>query len=261
MSEKVVKTRLDKLLVESGLVSTIEKAFALILAGDVLVDDKPVTKAGHATRSDAKIRLRGTKDKYVSRGGDKLEGALIDLNLEVTDLICVDVGSSTGGFTDCLLQKGAKSIYAVDVGSNQLDHKLRSDPRVKVYEQTHAKDLKNIIFIQPPDLAVIDVSFIGLRKVLPFVKNILKPDALILMLVKPQFELTSESMAKSGAPLSEIDPYIAVENLKADLKDIGLEYLNEAISKVKGRKSDNQEYFVLVRCKEEVLNAHSTPDV
>ena len=225
---------------------TREKAKALILAGEVLVNDTPFSKAGEMVNEESEIRLRNQPQKYVSRGGDKLEGALSDLNVEASDRVCLDLGSSTGGFTDCLLQQGAKHVYCVDVGTNQLDHKIRVDPRVSVYEKTHAKDLSTLSLNPKPELAVIDVSFIGLSKVLPYVVEVVEKGAQILMLVKPQFELGPECITKGGVPLPGIDPYKAVEDLKAILPSLGLKFKSEIASQVKGKKSENQEYFVLV---------------
>lgn len=242
-----MKKRLDILIVEKELAPTREKARALILAGEVLVDDVPYVKAGSLVYEDSEIRLKHEKLKYVSRGGDKLEGALNDFNLIVKDLICLDIGSSTGGFTDCLLQSGAKHIHCVDVGTNQLDYKLRVDTRVSVFEKTHVKELSKIKLDPVPSFCVIDVSFIGLIKVLPHVLEVLSPNNKILMLIKPQFELGPELIGKNGVPHPEVDPFLAVENLRMQFKDLNLHELGCYPSKVKGKKSENQEYFLLAR--------------
>lgn len=242
-----MKKRLDICMVERGLVGSREKARALILAGEVLVDDVPFTKAGTAISEDSQIRIKSPLSKYVSRGGDKLQGALSDFSIEVRDLVCIDIGSSTGGFTDCLLQSGARSVYCIDVGTNQLDHKLRVDPRVRVFEKTHVKDLHKISFDPVPTFCVIDVSFIGLDKVLPHVLSILSSNDLILMLVKPQFELGQELIGKNGVPIQGVDPFDAVRNLRAHFSELGLAEVSSAPSHILGKKSENQEYFLLAK--------------
>jgi len=241
------KQRLDRLLIERALVPSREIAQSLIIRGDVLVDDFPITKAGQAISIDAEIRIRGELPKYVSRGGDKLEGALRHFSLNVQDLIVIDLGASTGGFSDCLLQHGAKRIYAVDVGTAQLAQKLRSDPRVVVMEQFHAKDLTTELFPKLPSLAVIDVSFIALKRVLPFVEKILDSPWTILALVKPQFELESAAISKGGIVVDESDQLRAVESVLefADARRWNSKGYSK--SDLKGAKSGNQEYFVLFR--------------
>ncbi len=233
-------------MVEREVVASREKARSLILAGEVLVNNVPVTKAGTLVKSDSDIRLKNELQKYVSRGGDKLEGVLNELSLDVDGLVCIDVGSSTGGFTDCLLQNGAKKVYCVDVGTNQLDHKIRVDPRVEVFEKTHARELVNLTLTPVPQFAVIDVSFIGLEKILPYVVSILGNGSKILMLVKPQFELGPELISKGGVPAAGVDPYLAVRNLKIKLQDLKLRELGETVCVIKGKKSENQEYFLFV---------------
>lgn len=230
-----------------GLVTTRERARALILAGEVLVNETPITKAGQLVSEDSLLRLRNKPQKYVSRGGDKLEGALKYFNLDVSNLICLDVGSSTGGFTDCLLKSHAQFVYCIDVGTNQLDHGLRFDSRVRVFEKTHVKDLKLIVFDPKPSFVVIDVSFIGLSKVLPHVVSSLTSGDQILMLIKPQFELGQELIGKGGVPKAGVDPYRAVLQVKSTLGVLGLEYLGDTPSQIKGKKSENQEYFLLAR--------------
>src|SRR5919197_3939427 len=180
------RIRIDRLLVERGLAETRERATKLILAGDVFVDGERVDKAGALVSLDSEVELRG-RSPYVSRGGEKLVHALDHFNITVVGRICIDVGSSTGGFTDCLLQRGAARVYAVDVGTGQLDARLRRDPRVVVMEQTNARTLDPRIFGDQPTLAAVDVSFISLEKVLPAVFGVLAPRAEVVMLVKPQF--------------------------------------------------------------------------
>ena len=191
------RVRLDRLLVEKGLVESREKAIRLILAGEVLIDGQRVDKAGSLIPTDADVDIRG-RSPYVSRGGEKLVHALERFGIAVKGRTCIDVGSSTGGFTDCLLQRTAARIFAVDVGTNQLDAKLRKDPRVVVMEQTNARALDPRVFDEQPSLATIDVSFISLEKVLPAVLGVLAPRSEIVALVKPQFEAGREHVGKGG---------------------------------------------------------------
>ena len=191
------RIRIDRLLAERGLVESREKAAKLVLAGDVFVDGERVDKVGALVSPEAEVELRG-RSPYVSRGGEKLMYALDHFNVPVVDRICIDVGASTGGFTDCLLQRGAARVYAVDVGTGQLDQRLRRDPRVVVMEQTNARALDPRLFADQPSLAVIDVAFISLEKVLPAVFGVLAPRADVVMLIKPQFEVGREHVGKGG---------------------------------------------------------------
>jgi 23S rRNA (cytidine1920-2'-O)/16S rRNA (cytidine1409-2'-O)-methyltransferase len=191
------RIRIDRLLVERGLVESREKATKLILAGDVFVDGERVDKAGALVSPEVELELRG-RSPYVSRGGEKLVHALDHFNVPVVGRICIDVGASTGGFTDCLLQRGAARVYAVDVGTGQLDARLRRDPRVVVMEQTNARALDPRIFPEHPSLAVIDVAFISLEKVLPAAFGVLSPRADVITLVKPQFEVGRDLVGKGG---------------------------------------------------------------
>lgn len=191
------KRRLDQLLVEKGLVSTREKAQALILAGDVTVNGQRASKAGQVVPEEAALEI-AARLPYVSRGGLKLAHALDHFHISVEGLVCLDIGASTGGFTDCLLQRGAARVYAVDVGHGQLDWKLRNDPRVIVHEQLNAR------FLAPGDLpekagfATMDVSFISATLILPNLPPLLNPEAGLVVLVKPQFEVGRESVGKGG---------------------------------------------------------------
>ncbi|MEZ0276702.1 MAG: TlyA family RNA methyltransferase [Roseimicrobium sp.] len=191
------KQRLDQLLVSRGLCESREKGKRLILAGDVLVNDEPVTKAGQLVPEDAEIRIKA-QPKYVSRGGFKLEGALEHFGIDVTGKICFDVGASTGGFTDCLLQRGATKVYAFDVGTNQLVWKLRSDPRVISRENCNVRHLQKEDVPEPVDLIVADVSFISLTLVLPPAFQTLQQNGQAVVLIKPQFELSKEEVGKGG---------------------------------------------------------------
>ncbi len=193
-----MKERLDKLLVQQGLVASRERARALILAGKVIVDDHRVDKAGAQVQDDAKLRLKGEDIPYVSRGGLKLERAIEEFNVEIGGRIAIDVGASTGGFSDCLLQHGAKKIYAVDVGYGQLAWVLREDPRVVNLERCNIRHLLPAQLDDIPSLAVIDASFISLSKVLPNTLNLVSDDAEIIALIKPQFEVGKGQVGKGG---------------------------------------------------------------
>jgi 23S rRNA (cytidine1920-2'-O)/16S rRNA (cytidine1409-2'-O)-methyltransferase len=192
---KARKARLDELLVERGLAESRSQAQRLILAGEVMVDDRMLDKAGHLVREDAEVRV-ATSLRYVSRGGLKLEHALDVFQLDPTTWVCADIGASTGGFTDCLLQRGASRVYAIDVGYGQLAWSLRQDPRVVSIERANIRHLENLP--EPVRLAVIDVSFIGLGLVLPHVAALLVPEGQIVALIKPQFEVGKGQVGKGG---------------------------------------------------------------
>jgi len=194
----MAKVRLDQLLVQRGLCETRAKAQARILAGDVLVDGHPLTKAGHGVQEEADIRLRGEALPFVSRAGLKLAGALDRWPLDPTGRTCFDAGSSTGGFTDCLLQRGAVKVYAVDVGTNQLHWKLRSDPRVVSLEQTNLRTWDPVRIPDRCSLLVADLSFISLRLAIPPVLGSLTEDADVVLLVKPQFEAGRDDVGEGG---------------------------------------------------------------
>lgn len=191
------RVRIDRALVDKGLVDSREKATRLILAGEVLVDGQRADKAGALVSPNAEIEVRG-RSPFVSRGGEKLAHALDEFGFDVRGRICMDIGASTGGFTDCLLQRGATRVYAVDVGTGQLDAKLRQDPRVIVMEQTNARALDPRLFEDRPSLAVIDVAFISLEKILPSAFGVLTPRGEALALVKPQFEVGRDAVGKGG---------------------------------------------------------------
>ena len=220
------KERLDVLLVNKGLATSREKAKAIIMSGNVYVDGQKEDKAGQSFPDTAVIEVRGTTLKYVSRGGLKLEKAMQNFDVTLEGKICMDVGSSTGGFTDCMLQNGAIKVYAVDVGHGQLDWKLRNDERVVCMEKT------NIRYVTPDDVAdriqfsSIDVSFISLTKVLNPVRNLLTDDGQIVCLIKPQFEAGRETVGKHGV-VRDKDVHIEVINKVIDYAmSIGFEILN-----------------------------------
>jgi 23S rRNA (cytidine1920-2'-O)/16S rRNA (cytidine1409-2'-O)-methyltransferase len=193
-----LKLRLDRLLLEQGLVESRERAQALILAGQVLVDGRKTVKAGSLVPRNSEIRITGDHMPYVSRGGLKLEAAIREFSVTVQGKVCIDVGASTGGFTDCLLQHGALKVYAVDVGYGQLAWKVRQDPRVVVIERTNIREMDPSLAPEKADLAVIDVSFISLEKVVPAVVPLLAGGAAVIALIKPQFEVGKGQVGKGG---------------------------------------------------------------
>ncbi|MGC1976972.1 MAG: TlyA family RNA methyltransferase, partial [Candidatus Sulfotelmatobacter sp.] len=200
-----MKLRLDKLLVDRGLAASRERAQALILAGKVLVNDQKVEKAGARVEAEAALRLLGEDLKYVSRGGLKLERALDHWHIDVVGKVCLDVGASTGGFTDCLLQHGAARVIAIDTGYGQIDFRLRQDPRVRLLEKTNARYVTEDVIAEKVDLIVIDVAFISATLVLPSVINAAFPQSVdgrrgrqVIVLVKPQFEAGREFVGKGG---------------------------------------------------------------
>ncbi len=190
------KERLDKLLLEKGLVQSREKARAFIMEGKVLVDGAMIDKPGVKVDLEANIRLQEEDPLYVSRGGRKLKGAIEAFGIDPTGMVVMDVGASTGGFTDCILQEGARKVYAVDVGCGQLDYRLRQDPRVVVMEEVNAR--YPIPLPEKVDLATIDLSFISVEKVIPPVANLLKDGGYLLVLIKPQFEAKRREVGKGG---------------------------------------------------------------
>jgi 23S rRNA (cytidine1920-2'-O)/16S rRNA (cytidine1409-2'-O)-methyltransferase len=191
------RQRLDQLLVDRGLAESRQKAQALILAGSVLVNGQKAEKPGHTVPADVRVEIT-EKLRYVGRGGLKLEAALDRFGIAVDERVCLDVGSSTGGFTDCLLQRGARRVYAVDAGTGQLDWKLRNDARVVVRENVNARYLTSEVVPEPCDLATFDVSFISVTKILPAVPPVLRPEAELVILVKPQFEVGRDQVGKGG---------------------------------------------------------------
>jgi len=195
-----IKERIDNLLVHRGLADSQAKAKAMVMAGEVLVSEKRVSKPSEIFASDAVIRIKGNsiEGKYVGRGGLKLEAALAGFAIDPTGYVCIDVGSSTGGFTDCLLKHGAAHVFAVDVGTNQIVWPLRTDPRVTVRENTNARELRPSDFDLQFDLAVMDVSFISVTKILPAVYPLLKSNSKLIVLIKPQFEVAKGEVGQGG---------------------------------------------------------------
>jgi 23S rRNA (cytidine1920-2'-O)/16S rRNA (cytidine1409-2'-O)-methyltransferase len=241
MNVKNPKERLDKLLVDKGFAQTRNKAQAMILAGQVLVNNIPVTKAGQAVQCNSQISLKAT-NPYVSRGGLKLEAALKGLNIQVSGKVCMDIGASTGGFTDCLLQHGAKKVYAMDVGHHQLDMKLRSDPRVINREGINFRYFQPETLNEPIEFATIDVSFISLDKIIPIVVECLCPDGEILALVKPQFE-ASPAEVKKGVVRDESVRLKTIDKIKSFGKTLSLVLKGEIDSPIRGPEG-NLEHFL-----------------
>jgi 23S rRNA (cytidine1920-2'-O)/16S rRNA (cytidine1409-2'-O)-methyltransferase len=241
-----MKERLDILLVEKGMVSSREKARALIMEGNVLVKGVPVRKAGSMVDAGVPIELKGEEVPYVSRGGLKLEPALHHFGINLNGLIAMDVGSSTGGFTDCLLRKGAKRVYCIDVGYGQLAWSLRNDPRVVLLERTNIRYLEKERIHDMIDIATIDASFISLRNVLPKVTEFVKQGGEILALVKPQFEVGKGEVGKGGIVREEEKRMAAVNSIREFAEGLGLKTAGVFQSPVTGQKG-NREYFLHLR--------------
>lgn len=234
--------RLDRLLAERGLAASREEAQRLILAGRVLVDGRRVDKAGAPVPPDAEVGVLA-RSPYVGRGGEKLEAALDALDVAVAAKVCLDVGASTGGFTHCLLLRGARRVYAVDVGHGQLHPTLRDDPRVVVLEGVNARALPPTLFPESPELATVDVSFISLEKVLPAVAVCLAPAGEILALVKPQFEVGRGRVGKGGVVRDPDRHREVLARLAAFAEARGLGVRGMAASPLKGPKG-NREFFL-----------------
>ena len=245
MPAKTEKIRLDVLLVERGLAPSRERAQAILLAGQVRVNGERMEKPGGRVATDARIELTGEGPRYSSRGGLKLEGALEDFGVTPQDRTCLDVGSSTGGFTDCLLQHGARRVYAVDVTVNQLDWKLQKNPRVVTVERNarylKAEDVGELI-----DLVTIDVSFISVTKALPAIVPLARAGTDFLILVKPQFELEKRQVGKGGIVRDATLQKKAVEHVIAGATALGLEIVGVRASRITGTEG-NQEFFLHAR--------------
>lgn len=240
---KVAKERLDRLLVDRGLVDSRQKAQALILAGEVLVDEQKEEKCGARVDTGAAIRLLAEPAKYVSRGGLKLEGALDHFRVDPQGKVCLDVGASTGGFVDCLLQRGARRVLAVDAGRNQLAWKLRQDSRVVVLEKTNARYLTSETVGTAVDLVTLDVSFISSTLILPALPPLLAPEAEALILVKPQFEVGRGQVGKGGVVRDPRLHQEAVARVSRKLAELGFTGLVAAESVLPGA-SGNREFFL-----------------
>lgn len=248
MKTKPGKVRLDVLLVERGLAPSREKAQALLLAGQVHVDGQPASKPGTQIARDATIEVVGENPRYVGRGGLKLEGALADFQLSPRGTICLDVGSSTGGFTDCLLQNGAAKVYAVDVTIDQLDWKLRQDARVVPLER-NARYLKPGDISERTSFVTMDVSFISVGKVLPAIVPLVASGADFLILIKPQFELEKREVGKGGIVRDVALHEKAIQRVSESARQCGLDARGVHPSRVPGAEG-NQEFFLHARTRE-----------
>ncbi len=242
----MIKQRLDKLMLERGLASSLEKSRALIMAGQVVVGDHTVDKAGQQVPSDIEIRLKGENIPYVSRGGLKLRRALDEFGIDVTGLVAVDVGSSTGGFTDCLLQAGAVKVYAIDVGYGQLAWKLQQDPRVVSMEKTNIRYVTPEQLGEAPELAVIDASFIALAKVLPATVTLLQPGGRIVALIKPQFEVGKGEVGKGGIVRDPAAHERVIEDVRQTASEMGLTVSGLCESPITGADG-NREFLILLQ--------------
>jgi 23S rRNA (cytidine1920-2'-O)/16S rRNA (cytidine1409-2'-O)-methyltransferase len=242
----MAKDRVDKLLVDRGLAPTREHAQRLVMAGLVYSGDAVVAKPGTRLASDTPLEVRGEPHPFVSRGGAKLDAALEALALDVTGLVAVDVGASTGGFTDCLLQRGARRVYAVDVGYGQLAWKLRTDPRVVSRERTNVRALERRDFPEPIDLVTIDASFISLRLVLPVAVGLLDPGRRIVALVKPQFEVGKGRVGKGGVVRDAALHAAVLTELQEFAISLGLTVDGVLTSPLLG-PAGNREFFLALR--------------
>ncbi|MBF0559415.1 MAG: TlyA family RNA methyltransferase [Nitrospirae bacterium] len=238
-----MKERLDKIIVDRGLAASRERARALIMEGKVHVGGVAAAKAGSMVSSDAPVEISGGEMPYVSRGGLKLEAAVRNFNVSVAGKIAMDVGASTGGFTDCLLQNGAEKVYCIDVGYGQLAWKLRQDPRVHLLERTNMRYLENVKIPDPIDFATIDVSFISLVKVVPKVLEFLQKGGELIALIKPQFEVGKGEVDKGGIIRDAAKREQAVNRVKESLESFGLSTVGIMESPITGQKG-NIEYLI-----------------
>jgi 23S rRNA (cytidine1920-2'-O)/16S rRNA (cytidine1409-2'-O)-methyltransferase len=243
------RERIDKLLVEQGFADSRTKAQALVMAGVVLVNERRVEKPSQEFLSTDKIRIKGKSDeiKYVGRGGLKLEKALHELHIQPSEYVCLDVGASTGGFTDCLLQHGAKKVVAVDVGTNQLVWKLRNDERVEVRENVNARYLKSEEFNEKFDLIVMDVSFISVTKILSALKDLLSENGKIIVLIKPQFEVGKGEVGKGGIVKDTEKHAQVIKKVNDFAAEIGL--INKGLIDSPILGADGNKEFLALYCK------------
>lgn len=245
----MTRERIDKLLVERGLADSRTKAQAMIMAGVVLVDEQRVEKPSHQFDTNSSIRIKGSDDptaRYVGRGGLKLEAALREFQIDVAGFNCLDVGASTGGFTDCLLQNGARSVVAVDVGHNQIDWRLRNDARVEVREGINARYLQPEDFPHQFELAVMDVSFISATKVLPALVPLVSPGGAIVTLIKPQFEVGKGEVGGGGIVRDPVKRQRVVEEVNDAARALGLKVVKVIESPIAGAEG-NVEYLAFYK--------------
>lgn len=238
------KMRIDQLLVDLGFAESLKTAQSLVMSGKVLADEKRIEKSSELFSPNAFVRLKDEKNnlKYVSRGGLKLEKALVEFQIRPNEYICLDVGSSTGGFTDCLLQNGALKVYSVDAGTNQLVWKLRNDARVIVREKTNARNLSSSDFIEKMDLIVMDVSFISATKILPALKDLLNETGKIIVLIKPQFEVRKNEVGEGGIVRDPEKHKQVIEKVNEFADEIGLKSLGTIESPILGAEG-NKEFL------------------
>jgi 23S rRNA (cytidine1920-2'-O)/16S rRNA (cytidine1409-2'-O)-methyltransferase len=239
--------RVDKLLVERGLAESRTKAQAMVMAGIVLVNEQRVEKSSEVIPANAEIRIKGGDDpasRYVGRGGLKLEAALREFEIDAAGLTCLDIGSSTGGFTDCLLQQGARQVVSVDVGHNQIDWRLRTDPRVEVREGVNARYLKPSDFQIQFDLIVMDVSFISANKILPAIVSLLKAEGRLILLIKPQFEVGRGEVGKGGIVRDPEKHARVIGEVNQAAKELGLAARKVMESPLRGADG-NLEFLAL----------------
>ena len=241
------RERIDKLLVERGLVESRAKAQAMVMAGVVLVDDQRINKPSELVHPEAQVRIKGGDDptsRYVGRGGLKLEAALREFSIDVHELTCLDIGASTGGFTDCLLQHGAGKVVALDVGHNQIDWRLRNDARVEVREGVNARHLEPKDFEGRFDLAVMDVSFISATKVLPAIVLLLTDSGRLIVLIKPQFEVGRGEVGKGGIVRDPEKHARVIEEVNRAASELGLRVIKVIESPLRGAEG-NLEFLAL----------------
>ena len=258
-TEKVKKERLDVLLVEKNLVQSRARAKTTIMAGMVLVDGNKIDKAGTMVKENADIRILGNDIPYVSRGGLKLEKAIKEFGVVLTGKVTADIGASTGGFTDCMLQNGAVKVFAIDVGYGQLDWSLRTDERVINMERTNVRNVTPEDIGEPIDLASIDVAFISLEKVLPAVKAMLKPTGEIVALIKPQFEAGKEKVGKKGVVRDSKVHLEVIHNVVAVAREMDFVTKELTFSPVKGPEG-NIEYLIWLT-KDKAVEDHVSDEV
>jgi 23S rRNA (cytidine1920-2'-O)/16S rRNA (cytidine1409-2'-O)-methyltransferase len=243
LEEGNIKERIDMLLIKKALVPTRARARSLIMSGVVFVDGTRVDKAGTLIEENSNVELKDPHLKYVSRGGIKLESALRKFNINIRDKVALDVGASTGGFTDCLLKHEAKKVYAVDVGYGQLDWKLRQDSRVMVMERVNARYLKPDDIGELVDVSTVDVSFISLTKIIPPVSQILKPDGILIALIKPQFEVGKGEVGRGGIVRDESKHVEVINKITHFLEELNFKILGVIPSPILGADG-NKEFLV-----------------
>lgn len=255
----MAKKRLDVLLFEKGLVPSRERAKTTIMEGLVYVNGQKADKAGENVAEDAQIEVRSNGKSFVSRGGKKIEKALGHFQIDPAGLVCMDIGASTGGFTDCLLQRGATKVYSIDVGYGQLAWSLRQDPRVKCMERTNIRYVTPDMLEETPDLAVIDVSFISLKLVLPVVAGLLSENGRVACLVKPQFEAGKGKVGKKGVVRDPAIHQEVLENFLINAHDAGFQVLDLTFSPIKGPEGNIE--FLGYLSKTEIEGEYDIPTV